>query len=178
MDGIMTDHEISPASEPGVSTLTVKGEDLSAVMKYLCLTGIPYPAMPEYVRVNLILLKYLALGITPLVIPQIFGDIPIPTERIPTHKCTDHAYLTELATKAGYVFYVDPGPLPGMSTRYGRVLKARGLVGVRGAGLAFDGFHFVRSVTSTLQRGSFTQSFELVRNALISNTPRVFSIAV
>ena len=62
--------------------------------------------------------------------------------------------------------------------RYGRVLKARALVGVRGAGLAFDGFHFVRSVTSTLQRGSFTQSFELIRNALISNTPRVFSITI
>jgi hypothetical protein len=62
--------------------------------------------------------------------------------------------------------------------RYGRVLKARALVGVRGAGLAFDGFHFVRSVTSTLQRGSFTQSFELVRNALFTNTPRVFSIPV
>ena len=104
MDGVMTDHEITPGNEPGISTLTVKGEDLSAVMKYLCLTGIPYPAMPEYARVNVILLKYLALGITPLVIPQIFDDIPIPTERIPTHKCTDHAYLTELAAKAGYVF--------------------------------------------------------------------------
>jgi hypothetical protein len=61
--------------------------------------------------------------------------------------------------------------------RYGRVLKARGLVGVRGVGAAFDGLHFVRSVTSTLQRGSFTQSFELVRNGLLSITPRVVPAA-
>ena len=289
MDGVMTDHEVSPGSAPGVSTLTVKGEDLSAAMKYLTLTGIPYPAMSEYVRVNLILLKYAALGVAPLVIPQVFEDIPIPTERIATHQCNDHAYLTALAKRAGYVFYVDPGPLPGMSTaywgpeirwgmpqpalsvnfdahtnveslsfkynadeaslpivyiqeqhskapipipipnvsilkpplgivppipkritridgtakftipraimmglaeasenadcvtgsgsldvrRYGRVLKARALVGVRGAGAAFDGLHFVRSVTSTLQRGSFTQSFELVRNALLSHVQSV-----
>lgn len=289
MDGVMTDHEVSPGSTPGVSTLTIKGEDLSATMKYLTLTGVPYPGMSEYVRVNLILLKYAVLGVAPLVIPQLFEDIPIPTEKIPTHQCNDHAYLTSLAKRAGYVFYVDPGPLPGMSVaywgpeirwgipqpalstnfdahtnveslsfkyksdeaampiiyiqegnskvaipiplpgvsllkpplgiippipkritridgtakytipralimglaeaaestdcvsgsgsldvrRYGRVLKARGLVGVRGAGEAFDGLHFVRSVTSTLQRGSFTQSFELIRNGLLSTLPAV-----
>jgi hypothetical protein len=57
--------------------------------------------------------------------------------------------------------------------RYGRPLKARGLVGVRGAGLAYDGLYFVQSVTSTLKRGEFKQSFELTRNGLISITPKV-----
>ena len=57
--------------------------------------------------------------------------------------------------------------------RYGRVLKARGLVGVRGAGLAYDGLYYVQSVTSTLKRGEFKQSFTLTRNGLISITPRV-----
>lgn len=57
--------------------------------------------------------------------------------------------------------------------RYGRVLKARQLVGVRGAGLAFDGLCFVKSVTSTLKRGEFKQSFELTRNGLVSITPKV-----
>ena len=52
--------------------------------------------------------------------------------------------------------------------RYGRILKARALVGVRGAGIAFDGIYFVKSVTSTLKRGEFKQSFELSRNALVS----------
>ena len=32
--------------------------------------------------------------------------------------------------------------------RYGRLLKARQLVGVRGAGMAFDGLYFVESVTT------------------------------
>ena len=57
--------------------------------------------------------------------------------------------------------------------RYGRLLKARQLVGVRGVGLAYDGLYFVQSVTSTLKRGEFKQSFNLSRNGLISITPRV-----
>jgi len=57
--------------------------------------------------------------------------------------------------------------------RYGRVLKARGLVGVRGAGVAYDGLYYVQSVTSTLKRGAFKQSFNLTRNGLVSITPRV-----
>ena len=57
--------------------------------------------------------------------------------------------------------------------RYGRVLKARQLVGVRGVGLAYDGLYFVKSVTNTLKAGEFKQSFELTRNGLISLTPTV-----
>jgi len=57
--------------------------------------------------------------------------------------------------------------------RYGRPLRARQLVGVRGAGLAYDGLYYVQSVTSTLKRGEFKQSFQLTRNGLISITPRV-----
>lgn len=57
--------------------------------------------------------------------------------------------------------------------RYGRVLKARGLVGVRGAGIAYDGLYYVQSVKSTLKRGEFKQSFTLTRNGLVSITPRV-----
>lgn len=57
--------------------------------------------------------------------------------------------------------------------RYGRPLKARQLVGVRGAGLAYDGLYYVNSVTSTLKRGEFRQSFQLTRNGLVSITPKV-----
>lgn len=57
--------------------------------------------------------------------------------------------------------------------RYGRPLKARGLVGVRGAGVAYDGLYYVSSVTSRLKRGEFKQSFELTRNGLVSVTPNV-----
>lgn len=57
--------------------------------------------------------------------------------------------------------------------RYGRLLKARQLVGVRGAGLAYDGLYYVQSVTSRLKRGEFKQDFRLTRNGLVSITPRV-----
>ena len=57
--------------------------------------------------------------------------------------------------------------------RYGQPLKARGLVGVRGAGTAYDGMYYVTSVTHNLKRGEYKQSFSLAREGLISLTPRV-----
>jgi hypothetical protein len=57
--------------------------------------------------------------------------------------------------------------------RYGGTLKARKLVGVRGAGAAFDGLYYVKSVSHELKRGAYTQSFTLTRNGLLSTLPRV-----
>lgn len=57
--------------------------------------------------------------------------------------------------------------------RYGRLLRSRRLVGVRGAGLAYDGLYYVKSVTHEIERGSYKQSFELARNGLVSTLPQV-----
>jgi hypothetical protein len=57
--------------------------------------------------------------------------------------------------------------------RYGRILKARKLVGVRGAGPAFDGLYYVKSVSHELKRGSYKQNFTLTRNGLVSTLPQV-----
>jgi hypothetical protein len=57
--------------------------------------------------------------------------------------------------------------------RYGNLLQARMLVGVRGAGLAYDGIYYVNSVTHNIKRGEYKESFTLTRDGLISNTPRV-----
>jgi hypothetical protein len=57
--------------------------------------------------------------------------------------------------------------------RYGQVLRPRMLVGVRGASLGYDGLFYVDSVTHSLKRGEYKQSFSLSRDGLISNTPRV-----
>jgi hypothetical protein len=57
--------------------------------------------------------------------------------------------------------------------RYGRLLKSRKLVGVRGAGLPFNGLYYVTSVTHDIKRGEYKQSFTLARNALVSTLPRV-----
>jgi hypothetical protein len=57
--------------------------------------------------------------------------------------------------------------------RYGRVLKPRKLVGVRGVGMAFDGLYYVKGVTHRIKRGEYKQSFTLSRNGLISTFPQV-----
>lgn len=57
--------------------------------------------------------------------------------------------------------------------KYGRLLKSRQLVGVRGAGLPYDGLFYVSRVSHEIERGSYKQEFTLVRNGLISTVPRV-----
>ncbi|HLM66582.1 MAG TPA: hypothetical protein VK358_03600 [Longimicrobium sp.] len=57
--------------------------------------------------------------------------------------------------------------------RYGTALTARSLVGVRGAGYEYDGIYYVRSVTHTIEAGSWRQGFELVREGLGTTTPLV-----
>ena len=57
--------------------------------------------------------------------------------------------------------------------RYGRLLQARKLVGVRGAGTAYDGLYYVKSVTTNLKRNEIKQTFNLTRNGLVSITPVV-----
>jgi hypothetical protein len=289
MDGVVVNHQVTPDVTTGRSTLTVTGSDLTAVMGFIDFSGIPYPAVPREGRVALIIAKYAIYGMIPLVVPSVVPDVPNPLKTIPTHQGTDLAYLQQLATEVGYVFYVDPGPAPltniaywgpqikvgppqpalnvnmdvhtnveslsfqfdgaskvtpivfiqneltrvpipipipdvsllnpplglippfparfeplretaklnaveaallglakasetsdavtGSGTldvlRYGRTLKARGLVGVRGAGDAFNGLYYVKSVTSTIKRGEYKQQFELTRNGLVSTVPRV-----
>jgi hypothetical protein len=284
MDGVMTNHEVSPGTDASHSVLTVTGEDLSRVMDYVDFSGVPFPGMAPEARVLLILAKYAGFGILPLVIPSVLIDLPIPTDRIPVQKGKDLCYIRSLADEVGYVFYVEPGPQPGESVaywgpeikvgepqkalninmdfatnidsvscsfnsqgrvmptvrvqipltktsitipipditplnpplglipsiplnferidksakyspiraamigltkaarsaesvtatgsldvmRYGAVLKARRLVGLRGVGDAFDGLYYVRSVTSKIKRGEFKQDFTLSRNGLIS----------
>lgn len=288
IDGVTTDVEMQPG-EGGVSQLVVRGKDLSALMDIIELPGIPYPAMPPSVRVLLVLAKYAALGVIPLVIPSILDIPPLPMQQIPQQRGSDYAYVKRLAGDAGYVFYLEPGPVPGTSkaywgpeirvgepqpalatnmdahsnveqlsftfdkerktipivffqepaskapigipipditplnpplglvpplppniskldytahlpapqalmaglafagqhsdsvfgsgrldvVKYGRLLKSRQLVGVRGAGLPFDGLYYVKSVTHEIERGSYKQQFSLARNALISTVPTV-----
>ena len=57
--------------------------------------------------------------------------------------------------------------------KYGAVLNARSLVGVRGAGIAYDGIYYVKSVTHSLKPGEFKQQFTLARNGLMSTVPSV-----
>lgn len=49
------------------------------------------------------------------------------------------------------------------AVRYGRVLRARRLVKMRGVGGSYNGNYYVREVTHRIQRGEYEQSFKLTR---------------
>lgn len=57
--------------------------------------------------------------------------------------------------------------------RYGHVLRARGLVGVRGAGLAYDGMYYVQRVSHRITPGAWRQDFTLSREGLQSTVREV-----
>jgi hypothetical protein len=289
MDGIVTRQEISASNDIGQSQLTVTGEDVSVMMDLNELTRVPFPAVPEAGRVALLIAKHAQYGLIPVVIPPVFSSVQPPNQQIESQQGSDLAYIDALAKRNGYVFFVEPGPVPGINTayfgpeirigipqpalnvdmdaltnlesltfsfdglsrkqyaitiqepttklgipiplpdisllspplalkqaptlrleplpdaaklnpvqalgrglakasesadavtgsgqldvvRYGRVLKARALVGVRGAGTAYDGLYYVKSVTHNLKPGEYKQSFTLARNGLISLTPVV-----
>ena len=59
------------------------------------------------------------------------------------------------------------------TARYGNVLRARRLVGVRGAGLDFDGIYYVKEVTHLVTRGKYRQRFTLVREGRGAQSSRV-----
>jgi hypothetical protein len=118
MDGIITKHDVTPSNEPGKSTLTVTGLDISALMDFIDLTGIPYPALPNFLIVDIVLAKYLLFGVVPVVIPDLINILSNPLEKFPKQQGTDYRYVSTLGQKSGYVFYIDPGPEPGMSLAY------------------------------------------------------------
>lgn len=117
MDGLVTQQELAPSNEPGQSTLTITGEDLSLAMDIVDMV-MPYPAVPTIGRIYIILAKYAFLGIIPLAIPPIIPTVEIPTSSFESQTTTDRAYLASLARRSGYVFYIEPGPAPLTSIAY------------------------------------------------------------
>lgn len=118
MDGIITKQDMTPSGAAGKSTFTVTGLDLTALMDFIDLTGIPYPALPAFVVVELILAKYAVLGVVPVALPTLMSLIHNPLEKIPKQEGTDYAYITKLGADVGALFYLDPGPAPGQSLAY------------------------------------------------------------
>ncbi len=55
--------------------------------------------------------------------------------------------------------------------RYGHVMKAKNLVSVRGATAPYDGLYYVDQVSHSIERGKYTQSFQLKRDGLVSTLP-------
>jgi len=288
MDGIITQHSVTPSNEPGQSKLSVTGQDLTVLMG-LAHIWKPFPSLPSDGITALLLLGYIIYGFIPLIIPPLQVDIDVLTEKWRSQTSSDLELINHMADDVGYVFYLEPGPVPGTNIayfgpeirvgipqpalnvdmdaetnveslsftydgmardqptlvildpitgkipipipipdvnllrpplalrpaqsmrtlpidgvanlgpiraamlglarastpdlitgsgqldvlRYGRPLKARQLVGVRGAGAAYDGLYYVSSVTHNIKRGEYKQSFRLAREGLISLTPAV-----
>jgi len=117
MDGMITDQQFSPCNQPGASTLTVTGEDVSIMMD-LEEKSVEHPAQPEAIIALKLIASYAQYGLIPLVIPPPSIDVPLPIERIPVQQGTDLEYLQQIAERFGYVFYVTPGPAPLTNTAY------------------------------------------------------------
>jgi hypothetical protein len=118
MDGIITKQDLTLSSAAGKSTLSITGLDLTALMDFIDLTGIPYPALPEFIIVEAILAKYAVLGVVPLALPASIPTFENPLERFIKQQGTDYAFVSALAREKGAVFYLDPGPKPGTSMAY------------------------------------------------------------
>ncbi len=113
--------------------------------------------------------------LTPLNPP--LGKIPLLPKRYMQIKGTAH--LSTLAAAGIGLAYAAESADGVTATgsldvaRYGHVLKARSLVGVRGAGPAFDGLYYVAQVTHKIKRGEYKQDFKLMRNGLVSTFSEV-----
>lgn len=117
MDGIITNHQFSPSAEPGASTLTITGEDVSLMMD-LEERSAEHPAQDETIIALKLIATYAQYGLIPMVIPPPVIDPPIPIERVPVQQATDLQFLRDMAARYGYVFYITPGPAPFTNTAY------------------------------------------------------------
>lgn len=117
MDGIITHQQLSPGSEPGASTLTVTGEDVSVMMD-LEEKSAEHPAQDETLIALKLIASYAQYGLIPMVFPPMVIDPPIPIERVPVQQGTDLQYLKQIAERHAYVFYITPGPVPFTNTAY------------------------------------------------------------
>jgi hypothetical protein len=117
MDGIITNQQLTPPTGSDPAVLTLTGEDVSLKMD-LEEKSAEHPAQPDNIIAIKIIASYALYGMIPLVVPPLALDVPLPVDRIPVQQATDLRYLTELAARHAYVFYVKPGPVIGTNTAY------------------------------------------------------------
>jgi len=287
IDGFITRQEFVPSNRPGESRLYVYGKDITMKLD-LEEKNETYPNQTDSFIATGILTSpsYADLGLVPQI--TLTTDVPVEVDRVPSQQGTDLAFLRELAGRNGFVFYIEPTPVPGINTaywgpdnrlglpqpaltmnmgsetnvdspisfsydalepeepqisivepltklaipiplpgglrpplarnparplrrtlrrdsanlnpvqaalrglasqsgssdavrasgevealRYGRALKSRRLVGVRGVGESYNGNYYVQMVTHRIRRGEYKQSFTLVREGLGTLSPLV-----
>lgn len=284
IDGIITNVSFTPSPEPGRSTITVTGLDVTVALQ-LEQKLRPHDNQSDSTIFSKIILEYGQYGLVPM--PQTTSEQPNQTERTPRQRDTDFDFITRLAQRNGFVFFIEPltfgsskaffgeqprsgarlpaltinmggdsnvtalsfnadalsavsaqarvinrqgrtsvlipatpvvrtpplaaQPAPVLRTvtlddtahmqpgqaitaafahamgqpdannchgtidgvRYGTVLRARRIVGLRGAGRQHNGDWFVKRVEHQIQRGSYTQNFQLSREGRGALSPFV-----
>jgi hypothetical protein len=105
IDGVIYHHQVVPSNEPGMSTLTVKGRDISVLLD-LKEKNDKYENQTDSVIATLLILKYAQYGIIPQVTQT--SDVPLIVDRIPRQHETDLVFLRRLAKRNGFVFYIEP----------------------------------------------------------------------
>jgi hypothetical protein len=116
-DGIVTEARLDPGSGPGTSTMTVTGEDVGNLLDREE-RDLEHPALDDFPQVLRILAPYATQGLLPQPVPPPTMNPPLPIDRVPSQHGTDLQHLTTLAERHGYVTYVIPGPVPGLSRVY------------------------------------------------------------
>lgn len=115
IDGIITNHNVVASNEPGKSQLVILGKDISVKMSFEDRNA-THPNQPDFAIVTKLLASYASLGMVPLVTPT--TDVPIQVDRVPTQQENDLSFIRKLARRNGFVFYVEPTPVPGVTTAY------------------------------------------------------------
>ncbi|MEU1784615.1 hypothetical protein ABZ553_01495 [Streptomyces sparsogenes] len=117
LDGLIVRQEVGASNQPGQTTLTVTGEDLTLLMDLEERTD-RYPNLAPSKRVARILSRYTDYGIDAHVVAEQILQPPNEQRRVDYQTGTDLQYVNDLARANGYTFYLSPGPLPGHSTAY------------------------------------------------------------
>ena len=114
INGVITHHQVNPSNDPGMSTLTVTGKDVS-IMLDLEEKNEKYENQPDFLIATQQIMKYAQYGLLPQITPT--TDVPIMIQRIPRQNETDLKFIRRLAKRNGFVFYMEPATL-GVSTAY------------------------------------------------------------
>ena len=117
IDGIITHQQLNPSNEPGQSTLTITGEDVSVMMD-MHEKSATYPNQPDYGVVTSLVLSYGQYGLAPLVIPPQSIDVPVSSDWTPAQSTTDYKYIQSLASNNNFVFFIAPTNIPMVNTAY------------------------------------------------------------
>lgn len=117
IDGLITHQQFSPSLEPGRSTLTITGEDVSVAMDQEE-RSVQHTAQDEATIAQMLIARYAQYRLIPDVKKPPVVDRPTKNQRIPVQQDTDLQYLKLLAKRFAYVFYVKPGPGVGQNTAY------------------------------------------------------------